>query len=380
MEGRAGRPSIRLLSPLRFTVSCFSFDPSDLSVNLRYRPFTIRLKRRFSLASGSRTETAAVLVAIDDGTTSGFGEAALPPYRRETVDSVTTFLQDFVLPPRLGPADLGGFLGTLQEQLKDHPGALAAVDMALHDLIGKQNRFRWFEEWGLKPEDVPHTSFTIGLGDRDDIREQVRGASDFSFLKIKLGGGDDRGVISWIRDITDTPIRVDVNQGWNNREEAAATIDWLAGRNVELVEQPLPADRPEDQLWLRERSQLPLVADEAADRTDDLGVIATLYHGVNIKLMKCGGMAEGKRMIEEAGRRGLGVMLGCMTETSCAISAAAQLAPLVRWIDLDGALLIANDPFDGVSLVSGRIEYPATHGNGVRLLTTEGNNDGVFLE
>ncbi|MDH4069268.1 MAG: dipeptide epimerase [Ignavibacteria bacterium] len=379
MEGRATRPSIVFFSPVVCPLFVLSHT-RDLPVNLRYQLFTIRLKRRFSLASGSRTETAAVLVAIDDGMLSGFGEAALPPYRSETVDSVISFLRDLILPSRLGPDDISGFLRNLHEQGEEHPGALAAVDMALHDLVGKQNGFRWFEQWGLKEEDVARTSFTIGIGDRDDIREQVRGASAFSFLKIKLGGSDDRGVISCIREITDTPIRVDVNQGWDDREEAAATIDWLAGRNVELIEQPLPADRPDDQLWLRERSQLPLVADEAADRTDDLGVIATLYHGVNIKLMKCGGMVEGKRMIEKARTLGLGVMLGCMTETSCAISAAAQLAPMAGWIDLDGALLIANDPFYGVSLVNGTIEYSSTHGNGVRVSTTEGSRGGLFLE
>jgi L-alanine-DL-glutamate epimerase-like enolase superfamily enzyme len=172
-------------------------------------------------------------------------------------------------------------------------------------------------------------------------------------------------MIEAIRDVTDKPITVDANQGWKDRGEALKTIEWLAARGVILIEQPMPKEQVDDTAWLRARSPLPLIADESVQRLADVARAVGVFDGINIKLMKCTGLREAHKMIALARALGLKVMLGCMTETTCAISAAAQLAPLADWADLDGAVLIKNDLFDGATLVDGRITPPARPGLGV---------------
>jgi len=334
-------------------------------VKLRYGPYTIRLKRRFSLAAGSRTTTPAVLVELSGDGLLGYGEAALPPYRQDSIDSVLSTLGSANLPEHATAEGIAEILR--QFGPGSSPGARAAYDIALHDWIGKRDRFRWFERFGLDRRALPVSSYTVGIGSRDEIEEQIHEAPDFPVYKVKLGGSSDREIIAAVRAVTDKPIRVDVNQGWADRDYAATMIEWLSGRNVELVEQPLPAEQPDDQLWLRERSALPLVADESIQQADDLEEAASLYHGVNIKLVKCGGMANARRMVDRAKALNLKVMLGCMTETTCGISAAAQLAGRADWLDLDGALLIAEDPFRGVRVSNGVVSYSDEFGNGVSL-------------
>ena len=218
---------------------------------------------------------------------------------------------------------------------------------------------------GLDPARAPVTSFTIGIDSPAIVRQKTREAGDFRIIKVKLGRDTDRAMIEAIRDVTDKPITVDANQGWKDRGEALKTIEWLAARGVILIEQPMPKEQVDDTAWLRARSPLPLIADESVQRLADVARAVGVFDGINIKLMKCTGLREAHKMIALARALGLKVMLGCMTETTCAISAAAQLAPLADWADLDGAVLIKNDLFDGATLVDGRIVPADRPGLGV---------------
>ncbi len=332
---------------------------------LRYSPYTLHLKRTFTLASGSRTTTPAVLVEVEAEGIVGYGEASLPPYLDENPESVGTFLAK--VEPRVchSVVELDRLLAEIDRISTGDHAAKAAVDIALHDWLGKSLGWAWHRILGLDPQSMPLTSYTIGMGDPDFIRSSVKDAKGFKVLKVKFGGDSDREIIETIRSLTEIPVRVDVNGGWRDRSEALAFIEWLAKQNVELVEQPFPKDRIDDTAWLRERSPLPVIADESVARLGDLGRLHGVFDGVNIKLMKCTGLREAHQMIAAARTMGMKVMLGCMTETSCAISAAVQLAPLADWADLDGALLISNDPFVGATVREGRLVMPDGAGIGV---------------
>ena len=248
--------------------------------------------------------------------------------------------------------------------------AKAAVDIALHDLVGKIMRQPWYRIWGLNPDHTPYTSFTIGIDTPDVVRRKVAEASPYKILKVKMGLDNDRQLVETIRECRpEVPICVDANQGWTDKEKALDMCHWLASRGCLFVEQPMAKENIDDTAWLTERSPLPIIADEAVKRLDDILPLKGVYDGINIKLMKSGGMHEAYRMATLARALGMKVMLGCMTETSCAVSAAAQLAPLAEYADLDGNLLIANDRFDGMKITDGRIVLPRERpGIGVSLL------------
>jgi L-alanine-DL-glutamate epimerase-like enolase superfamily enzyme len=222
-----------------------------------------------------------------------------------------------------------------------------------------------FELLGLDPARTPQTSFTIGLDTPEVVVRKVREASAYPILKVKMGAADDRAVLAAVRDTTDRPIRVDANEGWTP-EDALERLTWLAGLGVEFVEQPLPADRIEDTRALRRASPLPFYADESVHRAEDIPRLAGAFDGINIKLMKCGGIAEALRMIAVARAHGMKVMLGCMIESSIAITAAAHLLPLVDAADLDGSVLLAHDPFEGAVITGGRFVLPDAPGLGVK--------------
>jgi L-alanine-DL-glutamate epimerase-like enolase superfamily enzyme len=336
-------------------------------MQLHFTPYTLELRHTFTLTGLSRTTTPVMLVEIEQDGIVGFGEASMPPYLGENHETATAFLSRVKLNGDLTLDSLDGTLRDLDAIAPDNHAAKAAVDIALHDWLGKRLHRAWYEIWGLDPSAAPPTSFTIGIDRRDVIREKVKEANAFRILKVKLGSDHDREIIETIRELTDRPLRVDVNQGWRDCNAALKVIEWLAGKNVELVEQPFPSGMLDEQAWLKERSPLPIIADEAVARMKDLPGAAGLYHGVNIKLMKCTGMHEAYTMANTAHHLGLKVMLGCMTETSCAILAAAQLSPLVDYADLDGAFLIRNDPFSGTAVVDGRVVIPKGPGIGVTL-------------
>jgi L-alanine-DL-glutamate epimerase-like enolase superfamily enzyme len=240
------------------------------------------------------------------------------------------------------------------------------VDIALHDLIGKIVNQPLYKLWGLTPENTPVTSFTIGIDKPKVVIEKTKEAARFKVLKVKLGRGNDKEMINSVRSITDVPIYVDVNQGWKDKVMALDMINWLKEKGVVFVEQPMPADQIEDMAWLTQHSPLPTIADEAFHRLPDVAKFKDIYSGINIKLMKSTGLREAHKMITVARALDMKVMMGCMTETSCAVSAAAQLSPLVDWADLDGNLLIDNDVYEGVKVINGKITLNDWPGIGIK--------------
>jgi L-alanine-DL-glutamate epimerase-like enolase superfamily enzyme len=335
-------------------------------MQLRHQPYTLELRHAFTTATMSRTTTPAMLVELEHDGVIGHGEAAMPPYLGESQASATAFfaLAAPLLEKISDPFLLEDLLPALDALAPGNPAAKAALDIALHDWVGKKLGAPWFRLWGLDPAKAPVTSFTIGIDTADIVRQKTREASIYKIIKVKLGRENDREMINAIRDVTATPITVDANQGWTNRDDALRMIEWLATRGVKFIEQPMPKAQLDDTAWLRARSPLPLYADENCQRLADVAGLRGVFDGINIKLMKCTGLREAHKMIVLARALGLKVMLGCMTETSCAISAAAQLSPLVDWADLDGAVLIKNDPFAGATIVDGRITLPDRPGIG----------------
>lgn len=334
-------------------------------MHLRFRPYTLELKRAFTIASYSRSTTPALLVEVEHDGIIGYGEASMPPYLGENIETASRFLSGVRLGRDMRVERLAEVLHDIDMLAPGNHAAKAAVDIALHDWLGKKNGFAWHQHWGLGPSDTPLTSFTIGMtAEKEVIRQNVREAGQFKILKVKLGSENDKEMIETIREVTDKPLRVDVNQGWETPDRALLMIEWLATHGVELVEQPLPKEQRDEQVWLRERSPLPLIADESVSRLADMQSMVGAFDGINVKLMKCTGMNEARNMIALARSLHLKVMLGCMTETSCAISAATQLSPLADYADLDGAALIANDPFTGASIEAGRMIMPAGSGIG----------------
>jgi L-alanine-DL-glutamate epimerase-like enolase superfamily enzyme len=245
------------------------------------------------------------------------------------------------------------------------PAAEAAVDMALRDLAGKRLGIPLFELTGVDPSTMPVTSFTIGMDEPEVIEQKVREAEAFNVLKVKMGSAEDRRMLETVRGMTDRPLRVDANEGWA-LEDALTRLEWLEEMGVELVDQPLPADQLDEMRELKRQSPLPLFADESVARAEDIPRLADAFDGINIKLMKCGGLGEALRMIHVARAHGMQIMLGCMVESSLAITAAAHIAPLVDFADLDGNLLITNDPFVGAEVHGGKLVLPSEPGLGVR--------------
>ena len=335
-------------------------------MQMRFYPYELQLQHTFTVSSYSRNTTPGVQVEIDFEGYTGYGEASMPPYLGQSVESVTAFLEKVNLKQFADPFCLEDILAYVDSLSPGDSAAKAAVDIALHDLVGKMLGVPWYRIWGYDPAKAPSTTFTIGIDTPEVVREKtLECAGKFNILKVKVGTASDKEMITTIRSVTDLPIAVDANQGWTDRFRALDMIYWLREHGVELVEQPLPVNQVEDLAWLRERSPLPIIGDESVQGLDDVRRAVGLFDGINIKLMKCGGLRNAHKMVDLARGLGLKVMLGCMTETSCAVTAAAQLSPAVDFADLDGNLLISNDPFDGVGLSEGKLVLPDRPGIGV---------------
>ena len=338
-------------------------------MQLSWAPYELQLRHTFTVASYSRTTTPDVQVEIRYDGFTGYGEASMPPYLGQTVESVCAFLAKVDLGQFADPFQLDDILAYVDSLSPGDTAAKAAVDIALHDLVGKLLGQPWWRIWGLDAAKAPDTTFTIGIDTPDVVREKTREcAGQFNILKVKVGLDNDYEMIRTIREITDLPLAVDANQGWKDRQQALDEICWLQEHGVVMVEQPMAKERLDDNAWITERSPLPVFADEAVQRLADIPALVGAYSGINIKLMKCTGMREAWKMATFARAAGLRVMVGCMTETSCAVTAAAHLSPLADFADLDGNLLISNDRFRGVTVESGRLTLPDAPGLGLELL------------
>ena len=334
-------------------------------MTLKYRPYELQLKHVFTLASGSRSTTPVMLTEIEYDNVTGYGEASMPPYLGESHITADSFLKKVDLSRFNTPFLIEDILDYIDHLAPGNYAAKASVDIALHDLVGKLMNQPWYRIWGLNPESTPDTSFTIGIDKPEVVKEKVREASPYNILKVKLGQGNDKEMINVVRSITDKPLCVDVNQGWNDKNLALEMTHWLKEKGVVFVEQPMIKTSVDDIAWLTQNSPLPIIADEAIQTVSDFKSVQGVYSGINIKLMKCGGMLAAYTMIKIARATGMKVMIGCMTETSCAVTAAAQLSPLVDWADLDGNLLIENDVFEGLTIKNGKISLPDRPGIGI---------------
>lgn len=335
-------------------------------MHLSFEPYELKLKHVFTVSSFSRSTTPDVQVRIDYDGYTGYGEASMPPYLGQTVESVCSFLKKVDLEQFPDPFCIDDILTYIDSLSLGDSAAKAAVDIALHDLVGKIIGAPWHRMLGLNPEKTPNTTYTIGIDTDEMVKLKTREvAGQFKILKVKLGTPRDREMIRAIREVSDLPIAVNVNQGWKNKKKALDEIFWLKEQGIVMVEQPMPKEMLDANAWLTERSPLPTFADEAIQRLKDIPAVKGAYTGINIKLMKCTGMREAWKMMNYARAEGMKVMIGCMTETSCAIAAAAQLSPAVDFADLDGNLLIANDIFRGTTVVDGKITLNQLPGIGI---------------
>jgi len=336
---------------------------------MRFFPYELQLRHVFTVSSYSRTTTPDVQVEIEYDGFTGYGEASMPQYLGQTVESVSAFLNKVNLEQFDDPFKLDEILTYIDGISDADPAAKAAVDIALHDLVGKMLGAPWYKIWGLDKTLAPSTTFTIGIDTPEVVREKTKECADlFNILKVKVGSDHDKEMIETIREVTDLPIAVDANQGWKDKYFALEMIHWLKEKGIVMVEQPMPINQLDDTAWVTEHSPLPIFADESCQRLKDVAGLQGAFHGINIKLMKCTGMREAWKMVNFAKALGMKVMVGCMTETSCAVSAAAQLSPVVDFADLDGNLLISNDRFQGMEVVKGKITLPDLPGIGVKLL------------
>ncbi|MCK5822121.1 MAG: dipeptide epimerase [Bacteroidales bacterium] len=337
-------------------------------MKLEFAPFDLQLKHVFTLATSSRSTTPVMLTSITYGEYTGYGEASMPPYLGESQQSAAKFLKQVNLGQFSSPFLLDDILTYIDHIAPGNAAAKASVDIALHDLIGKIMGQPWHKIWGLTPEKTPVTSFTIGIDSDEVVMQKVKEASPYKILKVKMGRDNDKGMINAIRSISKVPLCVDINQGWTDKHHALDMIYWLKDRGIVFIEQPMPKASIDDLVWLREQSPLPIFADEALQRLVDVPKMQGIYDGINIKLMKCTGMREAHKMANLATSLGMQVMLGCMTETSCAVSAAAQLSSLSEYADLDGNLLISNDPYTGMLIKDGKITLNNQPGIGITVV------------
>lgn len=325
-------------------------------MSLTWEPYTLRLKTTWRIAHGATNERHNVFVRIHEG----LGEAAAVPHHGESQAGIIAYLKD------IAERDWDPFL--MEDMLNQFPAgsaaARAAIDLALHDELGKRLGQPLYRLLGLDPNRAPLTSFTISMDEPSAMAERAR-ASGLPILKIKVGGVQDEKVLAAIRQATSARLRVDANAGWS-REQAAELIPRLVEYGLEFIEQPLPMGDIEGLRWLRAKKLgVPIFADENVKTAKDVAAHAGAVDGVVIKLMKTGGIREALRAIHVARALDMQVMIGCMVESTLGVTAAAHLAPLCDYADLDGPLLIANDPYEGVCYQGARLLLPDRPGLGV---------------
>ena len=318
-----------------------------------------------TMSSSQYRDTIHVRVASDGVT--GVGEGApIVRYHENAVDGVKAIAE---IIPTLEGANLWQYEKLMERISRGMQGqfaAKAAMDVALMDWIGQKMNVPLYRLLGLDASDAPVTTFSIGIDTPEITKQKVREAEAFPVLKIKVGLDTDEATIEAVRSVTHKPLRVDANEGWKDKEEAVRKINWLETQGVEFVEQPMPAEMIEETRWVRKRVHLPLIADEAAVSARAVPGLTDAYDGVNVKLDKCGGIQQALRMIYVAKSLGMKTMLGCMISSSVSVTAAAHLSPLVDYADLDGNLLIANDPYSGVRVEKGKLILPDQPGLGVK--------------
>lgn len=335
-------------------------------MKMTIRNFDLPLKHTFTISYDSRDVQETLIVELQQGQYKGYGEATSNPYYGFTIENMTQALEN--IREQIETTELASpeeFWAQMQPLLMDNPFALCALDMAANDLFGKMQGKPLYQIWGLSSDHMPLTDYTIGI---DTIEHMVKKLQErpWPIYKIKLGTPEDVAIVKELRKHTDAVFRVDANGAWG-MEETISNSHQLKELGVEFIEQPMPAADKEGMLEVYKRSVLPLIADESCITEEDVARCHGHFHGVNIKLVKCGGLTPARRMIAEAKKLGMKVMVGCMTESSIGISAIAQLLPLLDYVDMDGALLLREDIASGVTIDYGKVSFSAENGTGATL-------------
>jgi len=325
----------------------------------------LELRHAWGLSRGTWTTRRNAFLRIERDGVVGIGEAAPLARYDETAEGAAAFIEKARSVLERDPREYAVRWNELEALAPGEHAAKAACDLTLLDWTGKKLGAPLWRLLGLDRARALATTYSIGIDEIPVMQQKVREAPDFDVYKIKVGGKNDRKIIEGIRAATRKPLRADANEGWKTKEEALEMINWMAGQGVELIEQPMPAAMLHDYAWLRERSKMPIFADESLMKASDIPKIAPYFDGINVKLMKCGGIQEAVRMAAMGRAMGLKLMLGCMIESSLGVSAGAAISPLFDYADLDGNLLIANDPFQGVATVKGRLVLNDKPGLGV---------------
>jgi len=335
-------------------------------MELTYQPFELELKHPFTIAKFSRTSTPLMLVQIKHEECIGYGEASMVPYMGESHQSAAEFLNNVDVSQFKYPFHFDSIVQYLDSIAPGNPAIKAAIDIALHDLEGNIKQQPCWQILGSDPAKMPVTSFTVGIDTPEVVIKKVKEAVDCKVIKVKLGRDSDKELIETIRSVTDVPLYVDANQGWTDRQQSLDMTYWLHEHGVVLIEQPMLKTDLDSNAWLTERSPIPIIGDEAVQRLPDIEKAKGVYHGINVKLMKSAGMHEAHQMILKAKELGLKILIGCMSETSCATLAAAALAPKCDWADLDGPLLTKNNPFKMPDFRDGKWVLNNEPGLGIR--------------
>ena len=337
-------------------------------IHINAKPIDLKLTTPFRISRGVQHISPNAVVQINYDEFTGYGEAAPDEYYGENQQTVLACISAFAGNLGDDPFVIEDIMHRLDKVIRLNPSAKAAVDMALYDLIGKVLGVPLYKLLGLNPKHTTHTSFTIGIDTPVEMARKALVAKDYPILKIKVGTKHDLDIIKAIRDVTNAVIRVDANTGWTPKE-AIKMINALAPYNIEFVEQPVAAHDLAGLKLIHENVPVPIIADESCVTVEDIPRVAGYVDGVNLKLMKCGGIRHALKMIHVARAHNLRIMIGCMIESSLAITAAAHLTPLVDYADLDGHLLINDDPYVGVTVERGKLILPETPGLGVKIRT-----------
>ena len=361
----AGAAGVAALAP--FDASAAMPEPQAGSARVDCSLMHLLLRHTWTTTMSSSTYRNTVRVQYQRDGITGIGEGApiirykeYPEQAKQAIDAIAGEIASS------DPWMYEKSLAQIRKALGDHQrAAMAAVDIAFFDWLGKKFDVPLYRFFGVDPADAPITDFSIGIDTPEITRQKTLEAKDFPVLKIKVGLDTDEATIAAVRSVTKKPIRVDANEGWTDKEEAIRKINWLESQGVEYVEQPMPAHMLEETKYVRSKVHLPIFADEACTHASMIPKLTEYYDGINVKLDKSGGLLEARRWIEIARAVNLKIMLGCMVSSSCSITAAAHLSPLVDYVDLDGNLLLSNDPYRGVTVDKGKLILPTGPGLGL---------------
>jgi L-alanine-DL-glutamate epimerase-like enolase superfamily enzyme len=337
-------------------------------VKIYYRYFQLQFRHAFHIAAGVRNTTDAVYVMLEQDGIKGYGEIALPPYLETKANDVIAFLSQAGIPENYNTGDFFSLLNKWNAISDSCRPALAALDIALHDFQGKMLNRTVRDLYNIKSDLTPFCAYTIGMCGPEEMKEKINEASGFQFFKLKLGGAQDQSLVNTFRSMSTHPFCVDANRGWNDVEASAEFCNRLAEEGCVFAEQPFEKNKLVEINELRSKTSLPVILDESVQCLADVESLKDMCDGINIKLVKCGGLFPAFQMIEKARSHHLKVFIGCMSEGTCGCGSAAQLAPLADWVDLDGPLLIANDPFSGLTYENGKIRLNDLPGSGMKPL------------